>query len=332
MRTATLLLFTIFAAASCTRAAPPTVNPPGWTTSLSAAHVLAGKIWSTSEKRFVSPAQMVAAAARSNYIFLGENHDNPDHHHLQAWVLRGLIQKGRTPAIVFEMIEETRQSALTKYQMNNRLDASGLGAAVGWGKTGWPAWSKYQPIADVAFEAESPIIAGSPAKHGKSLTIARRTRLGLDAPLTMGQRDAMLETIDAGHCRLVPKRHLEPMVSIQRARDAVLADNAYKASVDGDRNRGVVLIVGANHARKDYAAPTVLDRLHPGHISMAMAFIEVDDDLKSPVEYARTFSADSIPFDYIWFTPRANNRDYCTELKDQFKKFKQHPPKSKTIP
>ncbi|MBT5665408.1 MAG: ChaN family lipoprotein [Rhodospirillaceae bacterium] len=281
------------------------------------------------EKKFASPGQLVAAAARSDYIFLGENHENPDHHRLQAWLLRGLIDKGRRPAIVFEMIEETRQPALAAYQNNNPLDATGLGAAVDWGKTGWPAWPKYQPIADVAFEAGLPVFAGNPANHGKSLSAARRTRLGLDDSLSPSQRDAMLETIDAGHCRLVPKRHLTPMVTIQRARDAVLADNAQKAS---GGKRGAVLILGANHARKDYAAPTVLNRLHPGHTSLTMAFIEVDDELKAPSEYARTFGGDLIPFDYIWFTPRANNRYYCAELKQKFKKFKKHSPKPKTTP
>ena len=131
----------------------------------------------------------------------------------------------------------------------------------------------------------------------------------------------MLETIDAGHCRLVPRQHLEPMVAIQRARDAVLADNAHKAA-KSTPNQGTVLILGANHARKDYAAPIVLERLHPGQNLLSVAFIEVDDTLKSPENYAHDFGADTIPFDYVWFTPRANNRNYCAELKQKFKKFK----------
>jgi uncharacterized iron-regulated protein len=337
MRTTTSLLIILIIASSCTLKAPPLPGPPNWTTSLSASHRLTGKIWSTTEKRFVAPSQIVAAAARSDYIFLGENHENPDHHRLQAWILRGLIDKGRRPAIIFEMIEETRQSVLADYQNKNPLDAAGLGVAVGWEKTGWPAWPKYQPIADAAFEAGLPVVAGNPANHGKLLSAPRRTRLGLDDSLPPGQQDAMLETIDAGHCRLVPKRHLTPMVSIQRARDAVLADNAQKAGVGSggtpsDKNRGAVLILGANHARKDYAAPAVLNRLHPRRTSLTMAFIEVDDELQTAAEYARTFGGGTLPFDYIWFTPRANNRDYCAELKQQFKKFKKHSPKPKTAP
>ena len=70
------------------------------------------------------------------------------------------------------------------------------------------------------FGVQTSSFCGNPAKHGKFLTKDRRKRLGLDAPLPTKQHDLMLETIDAGHCRLVPKQHLEPMIAIQRARDA----------------------------------------------------------------------------------------------------------------
>jgi uncharacterized iron-regulated protein len=318
MRYTTFLIFAAISA--CTSSVPLLPAPPSWITTLSASHVLTGKIWSVGDRQFVAPQRIAAAAARANYVFLGENHDNPDHHSLQAWMLRALTRQGRKPAIVFEMIEETRQTALDKYQRNN-LTAAGLGAAVEWEKTGWPDWSTYQPIADAALASKLPVFAGNPAKHGKLLTKDRRKRLGLDAPLPTKQHDLMLETIDAGHCRLVPKQHLEPMIAIQRARDAVLADNAHIAA-KSTPNQGAVLILGANHARKDYAAPIVLERLHPGQYLLSVAFIEVDDTLKSPANYAQNFGADTIPFDYIWFTPRANNRDYCAGLKQKFKNFK----------
>jgi uncharacterized iron-regulated protein len=316
MRFTTLLIFVAISA--CASSAPLLPALPGWTTTLSASHDLSGKIWSVHDRRYVTPQRIAAATARSYYIFLGENHDNPDHHSLQAWVLRAMIRHDRKPAIVFEMIEETRQAALDAYQKDNPT-AAGLGAAVEWEKTGWPDWSTYQPIADAALSSGLAIFAGNPAKHGKLLTKDRRERLGLDAPLTPKQHELMLETIDAGHCRLVPKQHLEPMATIQRARDAVLADNAYKAAKRMS-DQGAILIVGADHARKDYAAPTVLDRLHPARKSMSVAFIEVDDTLKLPADYAQTFGADTIPFDFVWFTPRANNRDYCAGLKQKFKK------------
>jgi uncharacterized iron-regulated protein len=304
-----------------------------WTTTLSTDHPLVGRLWSPSENAFVSPDRLITDVANADFALLGESHDNPDHHRMQAWVIRALAQQGRKPAIVFEMVEETRQSALDTYQKRPDADAAGLGDAVDWDKSGWPAWRDYQPIAEAAFDAGSPIFAGNPIKptrgkigQGKSgrqklITDARGKSLGVDQPLESWRQDILLSTIDAGHCKLVPKRYLSPMVGIQRIRDAVLADNLRKAAQKSE-NSPTILIAGANHARKDFAVPIVLAHLAPGKTSLSLSFVEVDDTLKTPSDYAQAFNAKTIPFDYIWFTPRANDTDHCAELKEKFSRRK----------
>ncbi|MFT6582877.1 MAG: putative iron-regulated protein [Alphaproteobacteria bacterium] len=320
------LFCAILMLSACAQPAPPT---PAWTTTLSADHPLIGRLWSPSQNAFVTPDRLIKDAANADFALLGETHDNPDHHRMQAWIIRALAHKGRKPAIVFEMIEETRQSALDAYQKRPDANAAGLGDAVDWDKSGWPAWGEYQPIAEAAFNAGSPIFAGNPVKptrgkssRGKSgqhkmISDTRRKSLGVDQPLDGWRQDLLLNTIDAGHCRLVPKQHLSPMVRIQRIRDAVLADNLRKAA-QVTENSPTILIAGSSHARKDFAVPLVLNQLLPGKTSVSLAFAEVDDTLKTPGEYAQAFNAKSIPFDYIWFTPRANNTDYCADLKEKF--------------
>jgi uncharacterized iron-regulated protein len=315
---------------ACAQHAPP---QPAWTTPLSADHPLVGRLWSPSENAFVSPERLIKDAANADFALLGESHDNPDHHRMQAWVIQALAQQGRKPAIVLEMIEETRQPALDAYLKKSNADAAGLGEAVDWDNSGWPAWREYQPIADAAFDAGSSIFAGNPIKptrgkvgQGKSgrrkmISDARRKSLGVDQPLENWRRDLLLSTIDAGHCRLVPKQYLSPMVAIQRTRDAVLADNLRKAA-NKTESSPTILIAGANHARKDFAVPIVLGHLFPGKTSLSLSFVEVDDTLTTPSDYAQAFNAKTIPFDYIWFTPRANNTDHCAELKAKFSRHK----------
>ncbi|MBL4721983.1 MAG: ChaN family lipoprotein [Alphaproteobacteria bacterium] len=270
-------------------------------------------------------------AAQTDFTLLGENHDNPDHHRLQGWVIRNVAKQNRKPAIVLEMIEETRQSALDAYQRRPDADAAGLGAAVNWDDSGWPAWADYQPIADAAFESGLPIVAGNPIKPGrgassrlKMITDARRKALGADQPLASWRQERLLGTIDAGHCGLVPKQHLTPMIAIQRVRDAVLADNLNKAA-NQTSGSGAILIAGANHARNDFAVPLVLARLAPDATVLSLAFVEVDDSQTNPSDYAQSFNAKTVPFDYIWFTPRANDTDHCADLKEKFSSYKTKP-------
>ena len=53
-----------------------------------------------------------------------------------------------------------------------------------------------------------------------------------------------------------------------------------------------------------------------------VGFIEVMDNSSYPIDYGRLFSGTSIPFDYVWFTPRADNQDHCAELRKKWGKPK----------
>lgn len=297
---------------------------PRWQTTLSVDHPLTGKIWRPNQNAFVTPAEMANDLIRAHYVFLGEKHDNPDHHRLQAWVLEEFVKQGNRPAIVWEMITEDKQDKVDAYFAKNPRDAAGLGAAVAWDTSGWPSWSEYQPIADVALAHHLPIVAGNPShatvraigRNGLDiLPDARRTRLGLNTPLPETTKDTMLTIVTEAHCGLMPREALSPMIAVQRARDAILADNLIR-SRKGDG--AVVLIAGGGHARLDIGAPSVLAKLDPKARMASMVLIEVDDAETDPARYAGRFSADGLPFDFVWFTPRANDRDYCAELRKRF--------------
>jgi uncharacterized iron-regulated protein len=99
---------------------------------------------------------------------------------------------------------------------------------------------------------------------------------------------------------------LAPMALAQRARDALMA----RALLDADAD-GAVLIAGAGHARTDRGVPYHLKAQKPGLAVVSIAWIEVDRDAAAPPAYAGAFAADRLPFDYVWFTPRANDDDPC---------------------
>ena len=107
------------------------------------------------------------------------------------------------------------------------------------------------------------------------------------------------------------------MVAVQRARDAALAANMLRA-LDRPDTDSAVLVAGGGHARKDLGVPAAIAAMRPELRSIAIAFVEVQDGLEKPQDYAADFFADTLPLHFIWFTPRANDRDYCAELKERF--------------
>ena len=300
--------------------------PPAWTTTLSPDHPLVGRIWSPDTSAFVSDGTLLEALSAADLVYLGEKHDNPDHHRLQAWLLDRLVAAGKRPGIVLEMIEEDRQGTVDAYFAENPGSAAALGTALRWDESGWPDWREYQPVFESAFRHRLPIVAGNlprgdirdvGRKGVSALPENRRKRLALDAPPPAALQEVMLDIVTRGHCGLMPRESLMPMVSVQRVRDAVLADNMIRTLETPDTD-SAVLIAGSGHARRDIAVPRVAALLAPQANTVTVSFIEVDDASADPAAYADNFAAESLPFDYVWFTPRANDRDYCAELRERF--------------
>jgi hypothetical protein len=49
----------------------------------------------------------------------------------------------------------------------------------------------------------------------------------------------------------------------------------------------------------------------PDARSASVAFVEVTAEAQSPDAYAREFQAGTLPFDYVWFTPRMRRAGPC---------------------
>src|SRR4051794_9397711 len=113
-------------------------SAPVWLSRFHHDHPLAGRVWNVRTRTFVEPRDVGAAAARARYVLLGEKHDNPDHHRLQAEVLAAMVNAGRHPAVAFEMLEAPQQEVVDRYRGDPAHDAAGLGPAVRWADTTWP--------------------------------------------------------------------------------------------------------------------------------------------------------------------------------------------------
>ncbi|HLO75015.1 MAG TPA: ChaN family lipoprotein [Magnetospirillum sp.] len=313
MRIAVLAAFLLALAAPALAEPPPAFVAP-----LERDHPLAGKVWLPAAGHFIPVKDLVTMARAADAVLLGETHDNPDHHALQAWMLHRLLEGGRRPLVAFEMMDTGQEPALRLYLDTNPGDAAGLGAALDWNKNGWPDWAMYRPIAEAALHAGAPL-APANLPRDSVRAIARGETPDTLPPLPDDQREVMEQEIRAGHCHMLPEAALPGMVRVQRQRDAVMAE----ALARGIRQQGhAVLIAGAGHVRADHGVPALLARQVPAPRVLALAFLEVKAGETDPAAYGDLFQSPRVPFDAVWFTPRGEREDQCAALKRHLEKKK----------
>src|SRR5262245_41766288 len=303
-----VVLFVGLAACATARV---TVGP--WQAPLGRDHPLVGRVWDVRGARFVAPDAMVRALVGSRFVLLGEKHDNPDHHQVQAAVLRALLAGGRRPIVAFEMLTPDQAPALARYLAAAPRDAVGLGPAVDWKDSGWPDWAYYQPIAQAALDAGVPIVAANltPAT-ARALARGQRAalpaslagRYALDRPPSADLQAALTTEIREAHCGHFPADRVDGMVLAQRTRDSALAESLLGGS------DGAVLIAGTGHVRNDRGVPMYLRLQMPDATIATLAPLEVREAWTEPADYAAPYGG-TLPFDWVWFTPWMNDDDPC---------------------
>jgi uncharacterized iron-regulated protein len=287
---------------------------------LDADNPLVGRIFNGATGAEVPLDTALDLAQRAEVVLLGERHDNPDHHALQAYVLGELIRSGRRPALVFEMIDGDQGEALGNWRAAPSPDTSDVNDLLSWEKRGWPSFSWYEPLFVQALGQGLPILPGNPPP-AQVRAIARGeapeavTALGLDSPLPAPLASDLLETLRDSHCGMVPEGVLSPIALAQRAKDATMAQAVVAALTEGSES--VVIITGSEHARTDRGVPFYLPK---GLSHLSIAFVEAFAGETDPLAYgeAKAVTDGASPHDLLWFTPRVERQDPCEGLAEHF--------------
>ena len=293
-----------------------------WISALGRDHALVGRLEATATRRTLEPSALFGALAAARVVVLGEKHDNPDHHALQAQAIDALVARGRKPAVVFEMIERGQQAALDAARTRAPGDVDAIAAALDWQRSGWPEWSLYRPVFASAVRHGLPIVAGS-LDRADVMEVARRGTQALEPsfvaqhklaePSSDAPAEALREEMRQAHCSMMPESMLDAMVLVQRARDAMLASQTHAAL---ERASSAVVIAGNGHARKDRGVPRYLERAW-GVESVVLALLEVQPDVQELAGLAPDDAGGALPYDYVWLTPRATDEDPCAALRKQ---------------
>ena len=75
-------------------------------------HPLVGKIWDVNKQRYITKDQLLEKVLISDYVLLGETHDNIKHHEDHGWVINELNKKGLKLAVALEMVTAEQANAI----------------------------------------------------------------------------------------------------------------------------------------------------------------------------------------------------------------------------
>jgi uncharacterized iron-regulated protein len=298
----------------------PSSSPRAWRSTLHREHPLVGRIWDVRQGRWLREAELHTALGEARFVLLGERHDNPDHHLLQAELVEVLTASGRRPALAFEMLDMAQQPAVDEALARAPEDVEALARAVRWERSGWPDWALYRPLFVAGTGRGLPIVAANLphpqvreliSRGPDALEPALRDRLALDEPLPEDLARDMRQEMHTSHCGHLPENLLEPMVLAQRARDAHMTDRLLETATED----GALLIAGAGHTRTDRGVPAHLARRAPGVTVRSVAFVEVHPESLQPADYAPPDAGGQPPYDYLWFTPAQEREDPCAVLR-----------------
>lgn len=261
------------------------------------------------------PKQAISESDRSllrhaEFILLGEQHDAPAHHALEALCTQWLIETQHLGALVLEMADAGHD---TQGLPRDASEAQ-TQRALGWQDRAWP-WADYAPAIMAAVRAGIPI-------YGGNLPAASMAAAMHDSTLSSRLPPAALQSLQTavrdGHCGLLPESQIAPMARIQIAKDISMARTLERVHTP---ERATLLLCGRVHA----------DRLQGVPLHLARTARVVSVHLRS----ADSPQADTGAFDLQWLTAATPPRDYCGELKAQWaqRRVAPHPaPKPRANP
>ena len=151
------------------------------------------RVFDTGQQTFVDFEVMLARIADVDVVFVGEMHEDPNTHRLEAAILEGLQRRKRSPVVSLEMFERDAQPGLDAYLAGRISEDEMLKGA-----RPWPRYaSDYRPLVERAKSESWPVIAANVPR-----AIAQKVaRAGKDAisQLTEAERAVVARDL---HCPL----------------------------------------------------------------------------------------------------------------------------------
>jgi len=274
-------------------------------------HVLNDRIYDVKNNRLINKSELPGSIFSSKYILLGETHDNIQHHLNQTWIIDALAKQSFSTSVSFEMIDNTQ----AEFIANKNIETSNeLIKLLNHYKTGWEYEAYYKGLFDSVLQAGFRIYPANIERqqlyniiqNKKSELPIETEQLMSAVSLTHEMENSLQKEIVESHCGMIDEETAKPMMIGQRIRDATMALSLLNN--DADKR---VLIAGNGHVRNDRGVPLYLSSQDKEAKIIAIAMFEVEQEHVDIAPYSKRWDAEEFPFDYIWFTARANREDPC---------------------
>ena len=152
-----LLLFIVFfAMTACSTIKPPI--PPLASIEGVQGHFRIGRIVHLKTAKAISFEQLIDQVGAKRLIFIGEIHNNPEHHLIQVQILQALMSQHQSLAVAMEFFNKTQQSVLDHYLEGSTTETEFL-KDVGWHKNWAYAYHFYRPLLTMIKEKGRKILA-----------------------------------------------------------------------------------------------------------------------------------------------------------------------------
>ena len=278
-------------------------------------HPLAGRIWDMNSRSYLDEAALLARISAADVLLLGETHDNPQHHENQQKLLKARIGSGARPALVMEQLDAESQPALDQALGGDNRDEV-LNSVTGMIK--FADKEPYRPLLAIAIDNQLPVIAANISSKRLQPVIwfgysaydaGELKRLAVEEVWSESRQNYLVAHMGGAHCGELRDELRAGLTRSQRLRDALLADSAVSSIA-----RGVVAIVGRDHARRDIGLPLYFAARAPSARIFSIGFVEVSEGKADPKEYEAKSATGDAPYDVIWFSPRAERANPCANF------------------
>ncbi|WP_411281584.1 ChaN family lipoprotein [Gemmatimonas sp.] len=150
------------------------------------------RVYDSKAKRFVPFSQLAAAAAKADFVFFGEQHDDPATHSSQLAVLAALGERRPSVVVTLEMFERDVQPLVDQYLAGTISEANFLAGSRPWDRY----TTDYRPLVELARVRGWRVVAANVPRRLAS-AVGRR---GL----------ALLDTLNAADRRFIAREHICP--------------------------------------------------------------------------------------------------------------------------
>ena len=230
----------------------------------------------------ISSKELIQQLVNSDVIYLGEIHDNPDHHATQLDIIKKLIGAGKKPVIGFEFFSREQTSWLLSFTSKSKHSfrpltedkaSELLRHRLGWNQR--EDWNFYYPFLELAKKHDLQVF-GADIHQGIRIRMARA---GIDNMMSIEKNDLpskvgedseeykqlIYQELREGHCNMASDELVTKLYKTISLRNAYMAQSIHSMFDDQSQKQKepIVMILGRGHIDYDAGVKSQLQHLNP---------------------------------------------------------------------